>query len=602
MQTSIHAMDFHSALLKGAHRVEGKRDELNRINGFPVPDRDTGNNLAYLMQQLRRQLPVPRSFEELLSKLGEASLMGARGNSGAIFSQYFSGFRDAAAGLQENIRERLSLQGLAAMFRKGYLSAYRSIQQPREGTILSAMRSFGETFHQLLMQGGDLRRAAEAALNRLKDTVRESVNILPQQRALHAPDAGAMAFLYFAEGFMHSLLGKAEGEDEAEDAIAFELPAMTEEASHAGAEEDARFRYCTEVLLKLREGAAIGDGMKARLAAIGDSVVISQSGQLARVHLHTDVPAQAVDLLESLGTLNEIKADDMRMQQALTRPHPGKAALVVDSIADVPEEMLGPDVYVLPLHLLAEGVSYEDKRTVSFERVKRLAGKLSSSQLNLEEVRQFLDPIVQSYAQVLILTVSSKMSGIYDRCSEYLAQKPQAKIRLVDSRVNSVAEGLLALHAARRLQEGAGLDAVADELERTRARTKIYVSLPNLKAMVASGRLNKNVGKVMQAIGFLPLITINHEGEGTVTGLSFSRARSDRLLLQKLEAGKVREYAVVHVNDLPRAEAAAKALQQRVGMPPSYICDISSVVANFSGEGSYAVAYIENESPEGGAA
>jgi DegV family protein with EDD domain len=230
----------------------------------------------------------------------------------------------------------------------------------------------------------------------------------------------------------------------------------------------------------------------------------------------------------------------------------------------VPEEMMGPDVYLLPLHMLAHGVSYQDKRTISFDRVKRLSGKLSSSQLNLEEIKQFLNPIVDCYDQVLVLTVSSRMSGLYDRYKEYLAQNTQSKVRLVDSRVNSVAEGLLALFASRRLREGAELDELADELESIRARTKIYVSLPNLKAMVASGRLNKNVGKVLQAIGFLPLVTISHEGEGAVKGLSFSRKRSDKLLLDKLEVGKVKEYAVVHVNDPQRAEAAAKAIRQKI--------------------------------------
>jgi len=600
VQTIIQPMAFHSALIRGAHRVESKRDELNRINGFPVPDRDTGNNLAYLMAQLRRQLPAPGTFDELLQKLSEASLIGARGNSGAIFSQYFSGFRQAAEGLKESIRESLPLHGLAAMFKEGYASAYRSIQQPREGTILSAMRSFADVFQQLLLQGGDLKRAAEAALKQLKTTVQESINILPQQRALHAPDAGAMAFMYFAEGFMHSLLGYAQGEGEADEALFFELPAM--EADAHGDLEDSPYRYCTEVLLRPRDGAAISEAMKRKLAALGDSMVISQAGNLARVHLHTNEPARAVDLLESLGSLSEVKADDMHMQQALTKAHPGVTALVIDSIADVPETLMGPDVYLLPLHLLAQGVSYQDKRTISFDRVRRLSGKLSSSQLNLEEIRQFMDPIVQAYDQVLILTVSSKMSGLYDRYKEYLAQNPRAKIRLVDSRVNSAAEGLLALTAASRLQEGAAPEEVANELESLRARTKIYVSLPNLKAMVASGRLNKNVGKVLQAIGFLPLVTINPEGEGTVTGLSFSRRRSDKLLINKLAAARVKEYAVVHVNDPQRAQAAAASIEQALGMAPRYICEISSVVANFSGETSYAVAYIEHGPAQGGVA
>lgn len=592
MQTSIHPLAFHSALLRGASMVERKKDELNRINGFPVPDRDTGSNLAYLMKQLRRQLPCSANFDELLPTLCEAALMGARGNSGAIFSQYFSGFREAASGLTENIREALPLHGLAAMFQEGYASAFRSIQNPREGTILTAMRSFSDAFHGLVAQGGDLARAGEAALRRLKQTVEESIHVLPQQRALRAPDAGAMAFLYFIEGFLYALLGLEDAQTEAEGPLFFELPPA--EAEGHEVPENSAFRYCTEVMLTLRDGAPIGDDMKQKLAALGDSMVITQAGSLARVHLHTNEPARAADLLESLGTLGEIKADDMRMQQALSRSHPGKAALVIDSVADVPEELLGPDVYMLPMNLLAQGVSWQDKRSISLDRVRRMAGKLSSSQLNPEEVRRFLDPIVQRYEEVLVLTVSSRMSGLHERFGEYVRQDGSGKVRLVDTRTNSGAEGLLALHASRRLQQGARTEELAAELEDLRGRVKIFVSLPSLKAMVASGRLKENVGKVLQAIGFLPLVTVNREGEGTVTGLSFSRARSDRLLLDKLEKGRVKEYAVIHANDLPRARAAAVALEERLGFAPSYICEISSVVANFSGEGSWAVAFLEH--------
>ncbi len=598
MHTGIEPLAFHGALMSGARMVEGKRDELNRINGFPVPDRDTGSNLAYLMQVLRRQLPIPKGFEDLLTKLGEAALMGARGNSGAIFSQFFAGFRTAACKIRENIHESLPLQALAEMFREGYASAYRSIQAPREGTILSAMHSFGEAFHQLLAQGHDLARAAEGSLHRLRDTVRESMNILPQQRALRAPDAGAMAFLYFTEGFMRSLLGQADDQAAAEDNAFFELPAM-EESPHADIADDTRYRYCTEVLLTKKEGARIDEAYKARLITMGDSLVVSQTEQMARVHLHTNTPAEAVDLLEGLGTVNQVKTDDMLMQQALSRSHPGRVALVIDSIADVPENLLGPHVYCLPLHLLADGVSYQDKRSISLERMRRLAGKLSSSQLNLEEIRQFLDPILRSYPQALILTVSSKMSGIHDRFREYLAQNPDKRVRLVDSRVNSGAEGLLALRAARRLQEGAGLDELAEELEKLRERAKVYVSLPHLRAMVSSGRLNKRIGRVLQAVGFLPLITINREGEGTVTGLAFSRARSDKLLMKKIVPGRIETYGVVHANNPARAQKAALAIQGKLGIAPSFICEISSIVTLFAGEGAYAVAFIEKEPEQG---
>jgi fatty acid-binding protein DegV len=96
-------------------------------------------------------------------------------------------------------------------------------------------------------------------------------------------------------------------------------------------------------------------------------------------------------------------------------------------------------------------------------------------------------------------------------------------------------------------------------------------------------------------IGFLPLVTINAHGEGTITGLSFSRKRSDRLLLNKLRPGTIDRYAVVHAGDEERAQGAADDIKARIGMEPDYICEISSVVTNFAGEGAYAVAYIEKE-------
>ena len=261
----------------------------------------------------------------------------------------------------------------------------------------------------------------------------------------------------------------------------------------------------------------------------------------------------------------------------------------------MPEDSLGEDVYCLPLHLLIDGVSFQDKRTISRERMRMSSGRMSSSQVNLEGIKQFLDPILASYDKALILTVSSKMSGLHARYSEYIAANPKAGVYLVDTLVNSGAQGLLAQYAAGRLREGEEPAAVARALEALRKRTKILVSLPSLKSMVASGRLSGRLGGILMKIGFLPLVTINEHGEGTITGLSFSRKRSDRLLLNKLRPGTIERYAVVHAGDEKRAQRAAGDIKARIGMEPDYICEISSVVANFAGEGAYAVAYIEKQ-------
>lgn len=596
MSLTIDSMAFYRALLHGARRVEGKQDELNSINAFPVPDRDTGNNLAYLMAQLRSRLRPAPDFDELLTRLSEASLMSARGNSGAIFSQYFYGFRLAAA--DAGTPGELPLQALGRMFEQGYVNAYQAIQQPREGTILTAMRSFSDAFSRVVSQLDDLRAAAEAALAHLKNTVLETVNTLPQQRALKAPDAGAMGFFYFAEGFLRSLLGEAE--DSPEDSDLMPVYTLTASAEHA-AQGELLYRYCTEVVVRLSGEDGLAPALKKTLEGMGDSMVLTHAGHLARVHLHTNDPTGMVDLMADAGELVETKADDMVMQQALTRRYPGETALVVDSIADVPHELLRTHTYLLPLTLMADGISYQDRRTISPARVKNLSGRLSSSQLNVQEIRQFLDPILHSYDQVLILSVSSKMSGLHARYEEYLSGIHPGRVRLVDSRLNSAAQGLLALHAAKRLEEGAGLDVLADELEELRTRTHILVSLPDLGAMIASGRLNRRVGRVLRAVNYLPLVTIDGEGHGSVTGLSFSASRSERLLLKRVIAAAPLAYAVVHFDNPTRAQAIAAAIARATGSAPRYISDISAVVANFAGRGACAVAWMQRETKEGNA-
>ena len=185
------------------------------------------------------------------------------------------------------------------------------------------------------------------------------------------------------------------------------------------------------------------------------------------------------------------------------------------------------------------------------------------------------------------------MSGLYERYREYLKDIPSERVRLVDSRRNSAAQGLLALHAAERLRTGVSLNALAEELEQLRSRTQILVCLKNLQAMVASGRLPQKIGKMLQLLGFLPLVSIDKEGKGSITGIRFSKESSERLLLKKVFAAAPKQYAIVHFDNSEKAEDIAAKILEKTGVKPQYISDISAVVANFAGQGAFAVVWIE---------
>ncbi len=300
---------------------------------------------------------------------------------------------------------------------------------------------------------------------------------------------------------------------------------------------DITYRYCTEVLIdknKKYDRAAL----ETHLEQLGDSLVVSESAKIARIHLHTNAPAKMIAAAYQMGKIIENKADDMIAQNCLSHAQSGKIALVIDSIADIPKDRL---------------------------------------------------------TNIIIITVSAKMSGLYQRFDELLAEyKKDATIRLIDSKVNSVAEGLVVDRAIQLIKQGLTAEQIENKLNDLIKRTKIYVSVPNLKGMVASGRLNERLGRFLQYIGYLPLITVNQAGEGKVTGLAFSNKKNRELLLKTASdaKNKIVDYAIVHCDDAFAAQQLAIDLTAIIGKPPLYVDQISSVVKLFSGVGSVAIGYI----------
>ncbi len=575
---------IYSGILAGAESVSKRRDLLNRANGFPVPDRDTGNNLSHLMHVILRDLKGADTIKKLLDDVSDLAISGARGNSGAIFSQFFCGFSSSAP--QSN---QMTIDELLRCFQGGYNYAYRAIGNPVEGTIITAIRSWVEALQQVVSRHINLLTIYQRAYPMFSETVRRTALTLRVQRQLKSADAGALAFLYFIEGFMAMLI------DEVSDyrpQIA-QLGELPSEVYHDAIDRQLVIaqRYCTEVLI------AKGDRYQhsviaARLAALGESVVISESAKLARLHVHTDYPADVVSCADQMGAILETKADDMVAQSRLTRRQTGKIALVIDSIADLPRERLNDDTYLLPINLLVGDVSYQDKITAVSEMIT--AGRASSAQPNIAQLKRFLEPICRAYDDVIVLTVSAEMSGLYQRFKTLIDDfKSAASIYLVDSKLNSVGEGLVVDYATQLIAAELTANKVVERLNGVIDRTKIFVSVPNLRAMVDSGRLNRRIGLFLQKINYLPLISINGAGQGMVTGLAFSKQKNLRLLRNKVLEVKdeIDNYAIVHCDNQTLAEQLAAELTAIVGRRPLYIAPISTVIKLFSGSGSVAVAY-----------
>jgi len=587
---TISSQMLHRAILYGAVRTREKKDDLNRINVFPVVDNDTGSNLAHTMQYILNHAKAQDNVRSTLQEIARSALIGARGNSGAIFSQYFNGLYQASSE-----KAAVTLSELGAYFHVAYEKAYKSLETPVEGTVLTLMRAWAVSFRESLETRRTLQELLQDSMDQVKRSLDDTTHTLKRLQSLGIVDAGALGFYYFMEGFVQVMLGHDVAIEQATLSADLEEPAQ--DIHLFGEDADIPFRYCTEVLIE--SDSLNPDALRDSLRPLGDCLLLSAADNLARIHLHTDQPWEMVKRAAAHGTILEQKADDMVWQNLLAGPREAKIACVTDSIADLPQEFVFQhQIFQIPINIMINGVSYLDKVTIDSFLLGEHLKSASTAQLNTAQIEAFLQPILNHYDNVLILTVSSQMSGTYSRFREALAEMPaeeRSRLALIDTKVNSGAQGLLVREAVRLIEDGQPFDTVVAAIESLRRRAKIVVSVLDIEPMARSGRVSERIGDLLIKLKFKPLITIDPEGKGTIKGVAFSEKRNWKNLIKSLRGKPIGDYVIVHADAPERAEALQVEMQRLTGKAPLYITKISSAVTLFAGRGSIAAAYLETE-------
>ena len=575
------------AILHGANRTKEKREDLNRINVFPVVDNDTGNNLAHTMHYIMSHAKLHGNVRATLQDVARSALIGARGNSGAIFSQYFNGLYQLSAEASA-----VTLSELATYFHEAYTKAYKALETPVEGTVITLMRAWSVSFKESLEQRKSPRELFETSLAKISQSLDETKTTLKELKRLGIVDAGALGFYYFMDGFVQAILGHTVVIPVQTETL--DLPVTDEDIHQFGEGIEIPYRYCTEVLLE--SDTLDLDTFRQELRPLGDCLLVSAADNLARVHLHTNQPWEIIKLASTHGKILEQKADDMVLQNVLAGPAESKIACVTDSIADLPKEYIYQhNVFQMPVNIMIDGISYLDKLTVDNAFLNQHLATASSSQLNTAQIHAYLKPILKHYDQLLILTVSSHMSGTYSRFKEALAELDLAadKVVLIDSKVNSGAQGLLVREAVSMIEAGLPLAKIAAAIETLKAKARIVVSVVDIEPMARSGRVSERIGNLLIKLKFKPLITIDREGKGTIKGVAFTLEKNRKIMLKSLRNQVIGDYVIVHAEAAERAEALKSDMIRLTGRAPLYITTISSVVTLFAGQGSVAVAYLE---------
>ena len=252
------AKRFRQFIMAGADWVMKNRDQLNKINVFPVPDGDTGSNMSMTLASAVREMEAvgETTLDATVKAAAWGALMGARGNSGIILSQILSGLTEGIEG-----RERLFAEDIVLAFSRGVKKAYKAVLHPTEGTILTVARETAESAEEAVRTEKDLARLLDGMVKSAKSSVERTPSLLPKLAEAGVVDAGGLGFLYFLEGILRLLQGQIDSGRSFEDEALFNGGGREQE------EHRWTFRYCTEFILK---GSRISqDGMKTALAAHG---------------------------------------------------------------------------------------------------------------------------------------------------------------------------------------------------------------------------------------------------------------------------------------------------------------------------------------------
>jgi hypothetical protein len=585
----LNGSRLYHAVLAGGVAVIRDRDYLNKINVFPVPDADTGTNLAMTMRAIADEAQSHLSIKATLKSIATAALNGARGNSGLIFAQFILGM-SREAGYEPSLATR----HFGEVVKRAAQHARMAIVDPVEGTMITVIRDWAEAVYQMSDRTADFAELMSETLKTAQESLRQTTGKLQVLAKAGVVDAGAKGFVDFLEGILHFIkFGRISREEKA-------TLAPAHEAIQAPARDKSiEFRYCTEALITGRN--LDPDAIRGLVQSHGNSAVVAGSEERVRIHIHTNDPAELVFRIRDFGTIVQTKVDDMRRQYEAAHRRNAPIGILTDSSSDLPVEFLDErQIHVVPFTLSFGEQQYLDRVTITPERFYQLLRTHPShpktAQPGYQTVLQMVTYLAGHYESLIIVTIGDKLTGFYGQCKTAAEELSGKKITVINSKTLSAALGLLIARASNMALAGASHEAIITALESWVPRTKILVDVNTMKYFVRGGRVGRVKGLLGRLLHVKPIITLSPEGKAADAGKSFSRASNMAKIFKACETfaaeNGIWNYAIVHALAPGRAEIYAQKLTERLGRPPLFINDVAPVIGVHAGDGTVAVALL----------
>lgn len=530
-------------LTAGIQRLFQRREYIDRINVFPVPDGDTGTNMAFSFKVIHEAVKDSHSLtlKELMERLARASLDGSRGNSGAIMAQYFHGFSEALSD-----RAVLTATDLVKASKAGAEASWTAMSEPVAGTLPTVLEDFSHALEEKYDQGTeDIHVLLDYGLLRARESLANTPELLPVLKSAGVVDAGGQGFVDLLEGICAFI------EHGGEEGIDFDDGEIQSGDSTFMEMNTGAHRFCTECVI---EGDSLDRAaIMNRLEKLDcSSLMVAGGHERVRVHVHVNNPGEAYLACEEFGELHQQKADDMERQHNLMN-HTGQVAIVTDSGADIPfeeQERLG--IHMVSARLNFGTTEYIDHVSLSSAELYRMLLEAEespkTSQPPVGDFSRQYDLLTAHGYQVMSVGLSELLSGT-TQAARTAAERFDQQVRVFDTESGSCGEGVLAIIAAEAAQQGMSLEEIDTLLTQYRPLAKVFAIPDDLSYVVRGGRLPAWVKKVADILHISPVLTAR-KGRfglgGFSMGLGAKPAAIGRVALRKMKKDDTFRILIAH--------------------------------------------------------
>lgn len=562
--------ELKAMILKSCENVERDKEKINKINVFPVPDQDTGGNLAKTLGGIKQAIEGKefKDLNELSQAILDGALTAAQGNAGVIYTGFLTGFLPAFQN-----HNPIDGKKLAKAMKEGAKTAREAIQNPKDGTILDVIDAAAQSLEKEAVEENDIVNLFKKAIQKAEEALKATTEKMEVFKKANVVDAGGFGFLIILQSYLEALEGPAFAK----------IETRSEEK-----EKPKRKRFIETLSNRFEIVALIQDPkisqteLRQKLEKLGNSLEIVSVGKRMKLHIHTDFPDEVKEVVRNAGTIESLREEDMS-REVVNEPSVKKVSIgiVTDEIADLTQKIAEHyKIEVVPYKIdWPEGENlpgdniYQKMREAEKQGITKLPKTSQASPKDFQEA--YKKQFEKGFEKIICITLSSKLSGGYNsalQAKQTLPEEQRDKVFVFDSYNATSGEGLLVLRAIELVQEQREAYEILQELKDVAPKIYLYAFIADPKWLEWGGRLSHsqaNWVRRLQKIGVRPLLGIKN-GKVEQIGFRFGVKDTPEAIFKEIEKnsrkvrkeGKKIRVVITHCDNLEEAKELKEKLKK----------------------------------------